>query len=168
MLADHFSLPFLFIQIWLWLRLWQIWLERQLFWKFAQIQLMKRSRVVKLSHSHSLKKATFIVECVSKLACSVWKIIGTTLAIPKKGSSTLLCVRSTLIDQVFQVQFKRRVAKSRSNGGSHLSAWWWWSRRRWRRRSATATTRSLPKSLLGPFCLLAALSNPSAPTPWGK
>ena len=106
MLADHFSLPFLFdtnmaMANWLWL--WQIWLERQLVLKFAQIQLMKRSRVVKLSHSHSLKKATFIVECVSKLACSVWKIIGTTLAIPKKGSSTLLCVRSTLIDQVFQV-----------------------------------------------------------------
>ena len=69
----------------------KMWFERQLVLKFAQIQLMKRSRVVKLTNSHSLKKATCIVECISKLACCVSKIIGTTLAIPKKFLKTTWC-----------------------------------------------------------------------------
>ena len=82
MLADHFSLPFLCDT--------NMWLQRQLV-LFAQIQLMKRSRIVKFSQSHSLKKATCIVECISKFACCVWKIIGTTLAIPKNFLKTTWC-----------------------------------------------------------------------------
>ena len=70
MLADHLSLPFLFdtnmaMANWLWL--WQVWLERQLVLKFAQIQLMKRSRVVKLSHSHSLKKPLAVMSVFQSL-----------------------------------------------------------------------------------------------------